>query len=107
MLKRSGKSRARISEKTLRLISQRPKQLRLAFLLVLRSGLEELDVVLVPLDRGGFGLISLSALDGAPTIKAADLLADHLPGLKKGKADEDKLWAELALEEDDNDELSD
>jgi len=107
MFKRSGKSRARITEKTFRLIAKRRFRLHESFMSNFRSGIEDLDVIAIPLDRRGFGLIPRSALEGAPLIKAADLLERELPNIKKGQIDEAALWSELDSEETEDGETED
>jgi hypothetical protein len=108
LLKRSGQRRARISESTIRILSKR-RTLRDSFKERLRAELDDIGIHLVQLERGGFGVIPINALDGAPAITAKKYLADELKKLKK---DEDesffkKLKADIgedAAEDDDSDE---
>jgi hypothetical protein len=90
LLKRSEKTRARVSEKTLRILSGR-STLRDSFVVGVRNALEELSVVSVRLDRGGFALIATSALEGAPTALVKNLMPDFR------KLSDDNLWNELDL----------
>ncbi len=97
LLKRTEKTRARVSEKTLRILSGR-STLRDSFVIDLRNALEDLSVVSVRLDRGGFALIATSALEGAPPALAKNLM----PEFKKYTDDE--LWRELDLPDSEGDE---
>lgn len=83
LLKRSGQRRARISDKTIRVLSKR-RTLRDAFKERLSAELDDIGIHLVQLQRGGFGVIPINALDGAPTITAKKYLSDELKRLKKG-----------------------
>jgi hypothetical protein len=86
LLRRSGKTRGRMSEKTLKLIARR-RNLRGAFEAQLVDWLNYYDVWLIPLDRGGWALLAKSALEGAPPLKAADHLKDELQALSLGSSD--------------------
>jgi hypothetical protein len=97
LLKRSDKTRARVSEKTLRILSGR-STLRDAFVIDVRNALEDLSVVSVRLDRGGFALIAASALEGAPPALVKNLMPDFR------KLPDDKLWNELDLPDNEVDE---
>ena len=92
MLKRSGKTRARVSDKTFRLVSRRTN-LRGAFVTSVREWLEDFGVFATELDRGGFALVAISALDGAPPITAKQLL----PAPERKKITDEALLAELDL----------
>jgi len=61
---------------------------------------------MVELGRGGFGLIPISALDGAPPILAKNYLSDDLKQLRQGG---DNVFAKLKAEvvEDSDDETED
>ena len=83
LLKRSEQRRARISESTIRVLSKR-RTLRDAFKEQLRTELDDIGIHLVQLERGGFGVIPITALDGAPAITAKKYLSDELRKLKKG-----------------------
>ncbi|WP_031251342.1 hypothetical protein [Mesorhizobium sp. LSHC412B00] len=97
MMQRYGKTRARISNVTLKSVSRR-SMLRAKFLSDVRSELEEWGYLIVPLDRGGFGLLSSASLEGAPPITAKGLIPEELAALKKNDLNEDAVWAELAAE---------
>lgn len=100
LLKRADSKRARVSEKTIRVLSNR-KTLRVAFVSELVAALDDLGVHMVELQRGGFGLIPISALDGAPAILAKNYLTDDL---KQVRQHGDKAFAKLRdeLTEDDD-----
>ncbi len=93
LLKRTEKTRARVSDRTLRILSGRTT-LRDAFVISIRSTLEEYGVVAVRLDRGGFALIATSALEGAPPALVKNLMPDFK------KLTDERLWIELDLPED-------
>jgi len=82
--KRADVKRARISGKTIRILSKR-RTLRTVFLETLGRELDDLGIHMVELERGGFGIIPVSALDGAPTILAKRYLADDLKKLKRNE----------------------
>ncbi|EPH2244957.1 hypothetical protein L3216_000939, partial [Acinetobacter baumannii] len=73
MLKRSNKTKGRISEKTLRIISGR-QRLRGAFHISLYENLASLGLEIIELDRGGFALFYRSILEGVPVLRAKDLI---------------------------------
>jgi len=105
LLHRSQERRARISERTIRILSRR-RTLRDAFKDRLRAELDDLGIHLVQLERGGFGVIPINALDGARSITAKKYMPDELKKLKKG-ADEgffDRLRTEVSKDTDDGDE---
>jgi hypothetical protein len=106
LLKRAEAKRARVSDKTIRVLSKR-KTLRVVFLSELVAALDDLGVHMVELERGGFGLIPISALDGAPSILAKNYLSEDLKQVRQGgeKAFA-KLRAEVA-EGEDGDETED
>jgi len=103
LLKRSGQRRARISESTIRVLSKR-RTLRDSFKERLRAELDDIGIHLVQLERGGFGVIPINALDGAPAITAKKYLVDELKKLKKGEDESffEKLRADVSedVEED-------
>ena len=98
LFNRSEKKRARVSEKTIRILAQR-NALRDAFLQRLASAVDDLGLHLIPLERGGFGLIPISALDGAPPILSKQFITKELRELKRleraGNGDEVKWFARL------------
>ena len=104
LLKRSGQRRARISENTIRVLSKR-RTLRDAFKERLRSELDDLGIHLVQLERGGFGVIPINALNGAPAITAKKYLVDELKKLKKN--DDDGFFEKLRAEVDEDADESD
>lgn len=97
LLKRTDKTRARVSEKTFRILSGRTT-LRDSFVVSIRNALEDFGVVSVRLDRGGFALIATSALEGAPPALVKNLMPDFR------KLTDDKLWSELDLPDNEVDE---
>jgi hypothetical protein len=99
LLKRSGQKRARLSENTVRVLSRR-RTLRDAFKDRLRAELDDIGLHLVQLERGGFGIIPITALDGAVAITAKKYLADDLKKLKK--SDDDSFFEKLRREVDDD-----
>lgn len=104
LIKRSGFTRARVSRETIRFVSRRRK-IRLSFTNLLTQRLDDLGLVLMELDRGGFGLIRYAALDGAPAITAKRYFADELQRIRREKLDFEKYRRELnangALDQDD------
>ena len=105
LLKRSGQKRARLSENTIRILSKR-RTLRDAFKDRLRAELDDIGLHLVQLERGGFGIIPINALDGAVAITAKKYLAEDLKRLKKGVDDAffEKLRKEVDEDADEGDE---
>jgi hypothetical protein len=104
MLKRSGQARARVSEATIRRISQR-RHIRAAFVGILLQHLSDLGLNMSELDRGGYGLIRASVLEGAPPVTAKKYIKDVLSKLEEDKIDFDMVRRELeddvATEQDD------
>jgi hypothetical protein len=96
---RAKVKRARVSEKTVRHLSKRTR-LRTVFLDKLREALDEIDLHFIELGRGGFGLIPISALDGAQVIMAKQYLADDLKKLKQGKKTFDDFRAEVTADDE-------
>jgi hypothetical protein len=103
LLKRSEHRRARVSDKTIRRLAKR-RTLRDAFKERLRAELDDIGIHLVELERGGFGVIPINALDGAPAITAKKYLPDDLKRLRNG---DDKLFDKLRNEISENDEAGD
>lgn len=97
LLKRSEKTRARVSEKTLRILAGR-STLRDSLVGSVRDALEDLGVVSVRLERGGYALVASSALEGAPIALSKNLM----PEFKK--LSDDDLWGELDLPDGEVDE---
>lgn len=97
LLKRSGKTRGRVSDKTMRLLAGRPKQLRVPLIARIRDRLDDLGISLMGLDRGGFALVASAALEGAPPMTAKSIMPD-----RNELTDED-MWKELGMENDADD----
>ncbi len=104
LLHRSGKTRARISDQTLKVISKR-KRLKTAFRSEVVEWAEEFGVVMYPLDRGGYGLLSASSLEGATPLRSNQYISSELRDFRKnGAIDRDAIYAELGFEvEEDED----
>jgi hypothetical protein len=82
---RSGEKRARISEKTLKLLGIRSK-LRSAFIRNLMIELEDYALVLIELDAGGYGLIPSKSLEAAKAITAKVWLhEEEMLAIKRGE----------------------
>jgi hypothetical protein len=85
IFQRSGEKRARISDKTLKLLGCRSK-LRSAFIQNLMIELEDYALVLIELDAGGYGLIPSKSLEAAKTITAKSWLSeDEMLAMKRGE----------------------
>jgi hypothetical protein len=82
LLVRSDQKRARISEKTIKLVARR-QRLKAGFIRELQSKLDDHGLLLVELSTGGYGLVTSSALEGAPTITAKKYMLDDLSRLRK------------------------
>lgn len=95
LYKRANKTRARISNKTVLVLSKRKKYIRTSFIERFSIELEDLGLFLLELERGGFGLIPISALDGAPAITAKKFLRDDLRKLRNNEIDFDDIQEEL------------
>ena len=95
-MKRAGRTRARISDKTFRLLSER-KQVKGGLVRNAYDWLVQYGYVLIELNRGGFGIAAVSALEGAPALK----LGDALPEWRELSKEE--LLAELEGADDDDD----
>lgn len=101
MLHRSGKTRVRISEKTIKYVSFR-ERLKGAFEREIGARLADLGVAIVDLDRGGFALIALSALDGAPSILAKNYIAQEMKALDECKLKLEKIRQEIGIKRPDD-----
>lgn len=84
LFKRSEQGQARLSVDTIRRLSRR-RHIRSAFLEMLAKHLDDLGLILMEIDGGGFGLIASSALGGAVTITPKEYLGDDLDKLKRGE----------------------
>jgi hypothetical protein len=76
LLKKSGKTRLRISDKTFRIASGRRTAIRRALVEGVEGWLADFGVLLVALERGGFALVSSSALEGAPSATLVSAFPD-------------------------------
>ena len=97
LLKRADKPRGRISELTLKKLAGRA-MLREAFLAYLKYELEEFSLVMSRLKRGGFALLDVSSLEGAPAITAKLLMAETLKDLKSGAITFPDLEDEIGID---------
>ena len=93
-LKAFGKPRLRISGETFRKISGR-STVKSALISHVRDWLEDYGVTIFELSRGGYALVAVSALEGAPTAR----LNDMLPNWKRLSVDD--LSVQLGIEEAD------
>ena len=93
LLKRGEATRARVSEATVRRLGKR-HHLRSAFKDDLRRELDDLGLLFVEIDRGGFGLQRHSTLNGARALTAKRYLADDL----RRPLDFNKIRKELEVE---------
>lgn len=82
LLYRSDQKRARISEKTIKLLARR-QRLKAGFVRDLQDRLDDAGLMLVELSSGGFGLITSASLEGAPTVTAKKYLKDDLARVRK------------------------
>jgi hypothetical protein len=100
IFKRSGVARARVSDKTLKLLGYRQK-LRISFADRINAHLSDLGMVFIELETGGYGLMPSKALEAAKVITAKKWMnEEELDRLKNGQPfDIKELWREL--EEDD------
>jgi len=109
LFKRANAKRARVSERTIRVLSKR-KSLRVAFLDSLNKALDDLGIHMIELERGGFGLIPISALDGAQAILAKSYISDDLKKLRQLEKlnQQEKVFARFREElvEDEDGEMS-
>lgn len=92
LLKRSDKRLIRFSEKTLKRLAERDR-LRSAFVLEVQLEAMNIGVVLVELNRGGFGANWASPLEGAPSVTAKALI----PLAERKKLKESAILEELDL----------
>ncbi len=96
MLKRSNKTKGRMSKKTLKIVSGR-KNLQAAFHINLYENLYDLGLEMVELDRGGYALFYRSILEGVPVLKARDLI----PREERKSLSLEDIVKELDVEVDD------
>ena len=74
MLKESGKARFRLSHKSLQAISGR-SVIKSALIRNIAGWMEDVAVIL-PLNRGGYAVISQESLEGIAPMKIADAIPD-------------------------------
>lgn len=100
LFQRSGLKRARVTAKTIRLLGKR-KRVRNAFVELLDEYLDGYGLVMIELDRGGYGILPTSALDGAPVIQAKKFLAGELSQMRKNEELAfKKIRQELSIDSD-------
>ncbi|SSW67284.1 hypothetical protein AVE30378_02544 [Achromobacter veterisilvae] len=80
---RSGQSRVRISQTTLKFVSYR-ERLRAAFVVAVTDALADYGLYMVELDVGGYALVSSKSLEGAKAATAKRYMEDILPQLRNG-----------------------
>ena len=85
LLKRSGERRARVSEKTLKLLGQR-KRLRSAFVVDISKNLADFGLCIIELDAGGFGIVRAKSLEAAKAITVKRLMTSEERAYIKGGA---------------------
>lgn len=94
ILNRSGRSRARVSAKTIKFVGDRG-HLRTAFLAQLTDILAEYSWTLSEIDSGGYAAIRTKALEAAKPVTAKRYLTDdERRALKNGKA----KWSDFEKE---------
>lgn len=95
MMYRAEMTRARVSDKTIRLVSGR-KRVEGSFRVRLNEDMAELGFVIVPLESGGQAVVKISALEAAKTLTASKVLSElELKDLKRGTLDVDRLRSQL------------
>lgn len=103
MLKRSNKTKGRVSDKTLKLISQR-ERLKRSFLANLQAALDDFNIQLIDLDRGGFAICYTSIFEGIPCLTAKKFI----PKKERVALSLDEIFNELGMNGNDlEDEDSD
>ena len=107
LFKRAGQRQARLSVDTIRCLSKR-SHIRNAFVSMLAEHLDDLGLVLMEIDGGGFGVIASSALLEAPAVTAKEHLKQDLDRLKQGEIDFNDIRYELgrSIAADNEDEMS-
>ena len=106
LLLRSDQKRARIREKTIRLLARR-QRLKAGFVRELQDRMDDAGLILVELSSGGYGLITSASLDGAPTVTAKKYLMEDLARVRKDPAKAlDAIRKEVETDEpmEDNDD---
>ena len=92
MLSQAGLKKARLSGKTLKLLSDRDRT-RVAFVNSVKLCLEDLGYGMIELARGGFAVFESSFLEGVPAITARK----YLPRSERETLTDDDLYAEIAV----------
>lgn len=104
LMARSKATRARLSVATIKKLSRR-ERLKAAFILSLQQALADRGYFLAELDSGGYGVMPCKALEAAKAITAkAHLTEEERRALRRGELDFAPLAAELAGDEEDDDE---
>lgn len=103
LFQRSGETRARISGKTIRKVSDR-RLLRSAFINRLTQHLDDRGLSFSELERGGYGLMRTSVLEGAKTITAKHYISTDLKKLRSDPAHFQRLVGELGDQDRDTDD---
>lgn len=93
MFKKSGLKRARISDNTLRYISNR-STIRTVFRESVREWLDDLGLIYIEIPRG-YALLPIDALSGAPPVTAKKYLLDDLKALESGDLNFEDIEDEL------------
>jgi len=101
---RSEQKRAKLSAKTVKILSKR-KCLRVAFIKKLIAELDELGFTFVELESGGFGMLKTTALEGAPSVTVKKYLTEELRNIRKGKITFEQIEVELGFAFDFDDEI--
>lgn len=78
----------------------------MGFVEQLTDELDDLGVVFIEIERGGYGLIPTTALNGAPPVSHRKLLKE-LRGPEKNNIDFDAIQEEVASGLEDDDEEDD
>lgn len=100
LFRRSGLARVRVSETTIRLLSDR-RLLKSSFIADVNDRLADYGIYLIELDTGGYALISAKSLEGAKTATVKRLMPDELDDIRDGlPLDFKKLDKEASDDED-------
>ncbi|MCB2385576.1 hypothetical protein [Thalassolituus alkanivorans] len=105
-LKRFERTRVRLSGIRLKKISGR-KQLRSVFVQAVIEELNDMGVLMIELENGGFGLTYASVLEGAPALPVARAIGSELRDLRSGELSLSDIESELFQsdgEDDDDDD---
>lgn len=89
LLKKAEVTRARISDKTIKLVSGRSR-LEESFRVNLNNDISEYDYIIIRLGSGGQAAIKISSLEAAKTVTAKRVLSNaEIQSLTKGNPDID------------------